>query len=92
MDTYITRPEPTKMHHASPSYKTALGRRLRTIVPLSEETHDVGLQIVEKFQLSLYDAMIVAAALLAECGTLLSEDLQHGQIFEGRLEVRNPFR
>ena len=63
-----------------------------TIVPLSEETHDVGLQIVEKFQLSLYDAMIVAAALLAECGTLLSEDLQHGQIFEGRLEVRNPFR
>ena len=63
-----------------------------TVVPLSEETHDVGLQIVEKFQLSLYDAMIVAAALLAGCKTLLSEDLQRGQVFEGRLEVWNPFR
>jgi predicted nucleic acid-binding protein len=62
------------------------------IVPVSEETHDVGLQILEKFRLSLYDAMIVAAALLAECKTLLSEDLQHGQKFEGKLEVRNPFR
>ena len=62
------------------------------VVPLNEETHDVGLQIVEKFRLSLYDAMIVASALLAECTTLLSEDLQHGQTFEGKLEVQNPFR
>ena len=63
-----------------------------TIVPLGEETHDVGLHIAERFRLPLYDAMIVAAALLAECKTLLSEDLQHGQTFEGKLEVRNPFR
>jgi predicted nucleic acid-binding protein len=63
-----------------------------TIVPLSEETQDVGLQITEKFRLSLYDAMIVAAALLAECKTLLSEDLKHGRTVEGKLQVRNPFR
>jgi predicted nucleic acid-binding protein len=63
-----------------------------TIVPLTEETHDFGLQIVEKSRLSLYDAMIVAAALLAECKTLLSEDLQHGQTLDGKLAVRNPFR
>jgi predicted nucleic acid-binding protein len=63
-----------------------------TIVPLGEETHDVGLQIVETFRLSIYDAMIVAAALLAECKTLLSEDMQHGLKIEGKLEVRNPFR
>jgi len=61
------------------------------VVPLDAETHDVGLQMAEKFQLSLYDAMIVASALLAECTILLSEDLQDAQIFEGTLAVRNPF-
>jgi predicted nucleic acid-binding protein len=35
--------------------------------------------------------MIVAAALIAKCKMLLSEDLQHGQTFGGKLEVRNPF-
>jgi predicted nucleic acid-binding protein len=36
--------------------------------------------------------MIVPAALLADCTTLLSEDMQHGQRIAGRLTVRNPFR
>jgi predicted nucleic acid-binding protein len=67
-------------------------RAVCTIVPISEETHDLGLHIAERYRLSVYDAMIVAAALLAECKTLISEDMQHGQILEGRLTVRNPFR
>jgi predicted nucleic acid-binding protein len=50
------------------------------------------LRIVEKFRLSIYEAMIVAAALLAGCKTLLSEDMQHGLKIEGKIEVRNPFR
>lgn len=62
------------------------------VVPINEQTHDLGLRIVEKYGLSVYDAMIVASALRAECKLLLSEDMQHGQILEGRLEVRNPFR
>jgi predicted nucleic acid-binding protein len=67
-------------------------RSVCTIVPISEETHDVGLQLAEKYGLSVYDAMIVASALLAGCNTLLSEDMQHGQVLGGRLKVRNPFR
>ena len=39
-----------------------------------------------------YDALIAAAALEAECTTLYSEDFQDGQLIEGRLTVRNPFR
>jgi len=62
------------------------------LVPLDGRTHDLGLRIAEDYQLSLYDAMIVAAALLANCTALLSEDLQHGQRIEGRLLVQNPFR
>jgi predicted nucleic acid-binding protein len=67
-------------------------RAVCTIVPISEETHDVGLQVAERYGLSVYDAMIVAAALLAGCKTVLSEDMQDGQVLEGRVQVRNPFR
>ena len=63
-----------------------------TVVPMSEETHDVGVQIADKYGLSVYDAMIAASALLAGCNTLLSEDMQHGQVLDGRVKVRNPFR
>lgn len=38
-----------------------------------------------------YDAMIVASALLAECDTLYSEDMQDGLLIEERLRIRNPF-
>ena len=67
-------------------------RAVCTIVPVSEETHDLGLHIAEKYGLSIYDAMIVASALLAECNTVISEDMQHGQTLERRLRIRNPFR
>ena len=40
---------------------------------------------------AIYDALIIASALEAGCGTLLSEDLQDGQLIDGRLTVRNPF-
>jgi predicted nucleic acid-binding protein len=42
-------------------------------------------------KLSVYDALIVAAAQDAGCRILFSEDLQHGQKF-GALTVENPFR
>ena len=67
-------------------------RSVCTIVPMSVETHEVGLQIAENNGLSVHDAMIAASALLAGCNTLVSEDMQHGQVLDGRLKVRNPFR
>lgn len=48
------------------------------------------LQMVHRFKLPWYDALIVAAALVSQCQILYSEDLQHGQKF-GELHVRNPF-
>jgi predicted nucleic acid-binding protein len=67
-------------------------RALCKVVPLNEETHDRGLQIAEKHKFSIYDAMIVAAALLSDCNTLLSEDMQHGQKIDSVLKIQNPFR
>lgn len=41
-------------------------------------------------QLSVFDAAIVAAAARGGCATLLSEDLNDGQLLGG-VQVRNPF-
>jgi predicted nucleic acid-binding protein len=67
-------------------------RTICTIQPIGEDTHDLGLRMAERYRLSIYDSMIVASALQAGCETLLSEDLQNGQIIEGTLTIRNPFR
>jgi predicted nucleic acid-binding protein len=60
------------------------------VEPVTVETHGRGLDVAERFGLSLYDSMIVAAALLAGCDILYSEDLQDGQRIDG-LRIRNPF-
>jgi len=65
-------------------------RALCKVVPLQEETHDLGMRIAERHGLSLYDAMIAAAARLAGCRTILSEDMQDGLRLEG-MRIRNPF-
>jgi predicted nucleic acid-binding protein len=59
--------------------------------PVDEATHDLGRALAERYQLNIYDSFIVAAAYLAECDTLYSEDMKHGLSIEGRLTIRNPF-
>ena len=60
------------------------------VVPLDLETHALGLDVAERYRISVYDGLIIAAALRAGCTVLYSEDLQHGQRIEG-LTIRNPF-
>jgi predicted nucleic acid-binding protein len=48
------------------------------------------MEIEERFQISFWDAMIVQAAQSAGCEILYSEDLAHGQEYDGVLVV-NPF-
>ena len=66
-------------------------RRFANVQPLLLDTHERGLALAKRYQLSMYDAMIAAAALEAGCTTLASEDFSTGQRFENRLTVRNPF-
>ena len=61
-----------------------------SIEPLTLETHARGLDVAARYGFSVYDSMIVAAALLSGCGTLYSEDLHHRQRVDGLLIV-NPF-
>ena len=65
-------------------------RAICTVKPLDVETHDLGLDLAERDGYSIYDALIVAAAVRARCFVLYTEDLQHGQMVE-KLQIRNPF-
>jgi predicted nucleic acid-binding protein len=65
-------------------------RAVCAVVPVDIETHELSLELIERHRLGVYDALIVAAALRADCAVLYTEDLQHGQTFGG-LTVRNPF-
>lgn len=70
----------------------ALIRSICPTEPLTIETHDRGRLVAERCGLSVYDAMIVAAALLAGCKTLYSEDIQDGLLIEHQLHICNPFQ
>jgi predicted nucleic acid-binding protein len=66
-------------------------RAVCKVEPVTLATHDLGLSINERYGFSLYDSMLVSAALIANAKDLYSEDLQHGQIIDNRLRILNPF-
>ena len=66
-------------------------RGLLKVEPVTIEMHQAGIDLAERYGLSVYDAMIASAALLTECDTLFTEDLQDGLLVSGRLRVVNPF-
>jgi predicted nucleic acid-binding protein len=57
---------------------------------LSLATHERALQLAERFQLSLYDALICASAQEVDAEVLYTEDLQDGLAL-GQMRVCNPF-
>lgn len=61
------------------------------IAPLDLETHLAGIEIAQRHRLSVFDAMMLAAALQLGCTIFWSEDLQDGLVVEGRITIRNPF-
>jgi predicted nucleic acid-binding protein len=67
-------------------------RGLLTVHPITEETHARGLALAERYGVSVCDAMILAAARIAGCRTVWSEDMQDGMVVGEGLRVDNPFR
>lgn len=61
------------------------------IVPLTEATHELAVQICRRYQLSFYDAHIYSAALVAGSKLVLSEDMQDGMVVDS-LVIKNPFK
>ena len=65
---------------------------------LSVRTHQAALTLMARYSLSLFDANIVAAAILSGCEVLYSEDMQDGLNIRlsapgstSTLSIRNPF-
>jgi predicted nucleic acid-binding protein len=69
----------------------SLVRGLLKVESITIDIHDMGIDLAERYRLSVYDAMIASAALIAQCDTLFSEDLQDGLLINGGLRIVNPF-
>jgi predicted nucleic acid-binding protein len=67
-------------------------RGLLAVHSVTVETHETGLALAERYGFSVFDAMIVASALLAGCDTLLSEEMQGGMTPVEGLNIVNPFQ
>ncbi|MFB3103822.1 MAG: PIN domain-containing protein [Pseudomonadales bacterium] len=66
-------------------------RIMCSVEAVTVETHDSGLDLSERYGFAIYDSMMLASALLADCSVVYTEDLQNGQNIEGTLAVNNPF-
>lgn len=58
--------------------------------PIDADLVRAAVELHERFQLSYWDAAILAAAKQLVCHTVYSEDLNHGQDYDG-VRVVNPF-
>ncbi len=61
------------------------------VTVMTADTVSTALQIMGKYSFSYWDSLILAAALESRSKVVYSEDLQAGQVIEGRLTVINPF-
>jgi predicted nucleic acid-binding protein len=64
---------------------------ITTLIPMTQNITIEALLIKKRYNVSWYDALIVAAALHNNCTVLLSEDMQHGLVIDGKLTIYNPF-
>jgi predicted nucleic acid-binding protein len=60
-------------------------------VPLGFKIYQDAFRLRSKYAISFWDSLIVASALDNGCKLLYSEDMQHGQVIEKKLNIMNPF-
>ncbi len=80
---------PMSLHDSRKYLDTVLSGLCRVF--MSIDLYRSALDIMERWGYSLYDSLIIAAALQADCDILYSEDLHHHQKIRG-LTIVDPFR
>jgi predicted nucleic acid-binding protein len=60
--------------------------------PVNITTLQCAQILLKHYDFQLFDSIIVASALEANCHILYSEDLQDGLVVDKRMEIINPFR
>lgn len=83
----------TRKQKMPPAVARALTQAYRawTVINSDAALVDAAMEKSIQHGLSIWDAMVIEAALRADAQTLYTEDLSHGQRF-GRLTLVNPFR
>jgi predicted nucleic acid-binding protein len=61
------------------------------VLPLTVGSHEKAVEMAKRYQLSFYDANIVACAVISGASVLLTEDVHTGLLIEG-LTLQNPFK
>jgi len=61
------------------------------VLPVDETTVRKSADIAIRYQLSNWDALIIASSILSGCEILYSEDMQHEMIVDNSLKIINPF-
>ncbi len=61
------------------------------VLPVDEITVRKSADIAIRYQLSNWDALIIASSILSGCEILYSEDMQHEMIIDNSLKIINPF-
>ena len=85
--TRPSRPDP--LSHADASALIRSWKRY-PVLGLDVGLVERALSAKERWQLSYWDAAILEAARASQCEVLISEDLNHGQDYDG-VRVVNPF-
>ncbi|MBX2955195.1 MAG: PIN domain-containing protein [Cyclobacteriaceae bacterium] len=62
------------------------------VVTIHREILLKSFELSEKYQYGIWDSIILATALLYDCNTVYSEDMQDGQVIEDTLTIKNPFK
>jgi predicted nucleic acid-binding protein len=81
-----------KISHTELDEFLDLFKSIFSVMKLDLETFNTGLMISRQYGYRHYDSMIIAAALEAGCERLYSEDMQHRQIIDKKLQIVNPFK
>lgn len=63
-----------------------------TVCGINPEMVIKASEISIKFQYSIYDSLIIAAALINQCNIVYTEDLQHNQTIDQKIKIINPFK
>ncbi|HEX6860666.1 MAG TPA: PIN domain-containing protein [Caulobacteraceae bacterium] len=81
-----------RLHPVDDGVRVALARYMRWVrAPLDVDTIAAAWALQDRYNLRIWDALLLASANLAGCGYFLSEDLNDGQQY-GVVQAINPFR
>lgn len=62
------------------------------ILPIGVTAHDEAVRLAARYQLNVYDALMLAVALEGGARTIYSEDMHHDLLVDGTLRIVDPFR